>query len=326
MQGLQTLYEHHVGRSSIWHRLVETVVPAFIDPTTDGPQSGRERNWPLIAGYRIRMARERDELALAERLAASMIRYRREVAEKALSKPFDQLSDDESTDIRNLASILAELAQIHQVRDDEACLSGFRESSDLFRRLGNKRMAAAAASSIADTYRDLEEVQDFDQARQWYETVSRLEDPSDHLNRTKLTASIAILAYRQALVSKVAQRPGQEIAALLLESERRLERGLVDIHSTAASLRPLLRRLRAQTLSALGDHLQDSRHFETALAVIRLALREARGDVMETGLIRETAVEIYMNVDRLDLAAHYPPPPPRTSATSDRGQMETWHE
>ncbi|HZF12663.1 MAG TPA: CHAT domain-containing protein [Thermoanaerobaculia bacterium] len=47
MQGLSVLYGH-IGRRVEWKRLLEEVVPSFVEPITEGPLSGREEEWSLV--------------------------------------------------------------------------------------------------------------------------------------------------------------------------------------------------------------------------------------------------------------------------------------
>ncbi|MGQ0605094.1 MAG: CHAT domain-containing protein [Anaerolineales bacterium] len=67
MQGLRSLYGH-TGRRAEWARLVNEIVPGFVDPVTDGPLPGREEEWSLVTAYRVRLAREARQWAEAERL------------------------------------------------------------------------------------------------------------------------------------------------------------------------------------------------------------------------------------------------------------------
>ena len=67
MQGLRALYEE-TGRRAAWRRLVEAVVPDFVDSATDGPLPGREDNWTLVTQYRLDLAREERKWPEAERL------------------------------------------------------------------------------------------------------------------------------------------------------------------------------------------------------------------------------------------------------------------
>ena len=47
MQGLRTLYGH-TGRMAEWARLVDGIVPDFVDPASDSPLAGREEQWGLV--------------------------------------------------------------------------------------------------------------------------------------------------------------------------------------------------------------------------------------------------------------------------------------
>src|ERR1035441_3871279 len=46
MQGLNQLYRH-TGRTTEWSRLVEEIVPDFIDPTNEGPLPGKEEDYGI---------------------------------------------------------------------------------------------------------------------------------------------------------------------------------------------------------------------------------------------------------------------------------------
>ena len=67
IQGLRNLYDQ-TGRRAEWARLVEEIVPDFVDPGSDGPVSGREEDWSIVTGYRVRLARNERQWAEAERL------------------------------------------------------------------------------------------------------------------------------------------------------------------------------------------------------------------------------------------------------------------
>jgi hypothetical protein len=47
MQGLHQLYDH-TGRRAEWTRLVDDIVPEFVDLTTDGSLPGREEYWHFV--------------------------------------------------------------------------------------------------------------------------------------------------------------------------------------------------------------------------------------------------------------------------------------
>jgi hypothetical protein len=56
MQGLNALYDH-TGRRAEWKRLVDEIVPDFVDDA-DGPLLDREEQWSLLTGYRVLLAEE----------------------------------------------------------------------------------------------------------------------------------------------------------------------------------------------------------------------------------------------------------------------------
>ena len=84
---LVTLYEHR-GRRADRNRLVEEIVPDFIDPRTDRPLAGREDAWTLLTGYRVRVAQQSRRWAEAQRLQMSLVDWsRKEAAETLLRAP-----------------------------------------------------------------------------------------------------------------------------------------------------------------------------------------------------------------------------------------------
>src|SRR5260370_39058770 len=76
MQSLQTLYIES-GRNAPWRGLVESIVPQFVDPVTDGPLPGREEAWSLVTQYRVRLARGDRRLREAERLQRARVEWTR---------------------------------------------------------------------------------------------------------------------------------------------------------------------------------------------------------------------------------------------------------
>ena len=78
MQGLRVLYEHR-GRRAEWKRLVDEIVPDFVDPATDGPLPVAKTGWILVTEYRVRLAREMRDWAEAERLQRVRVDWRSSV-------------------------------------------------------------------------------------------------------------------------------------------------------------------------------------------------------------------------------------------------------
>ena len=69
MQGLRTLYVHK-GQAAKWNALVESILPHFIDPLTNLPLPGREKDWRQVTEYRIKIAQQLRNWVLARSLLA----------------------------------------------------------------------------------------------------------------------------------------------------------------------------------------------------------------------------------------------------------------
>ncbi len=65
MQGLRILFGQ-TGHRAEWSRLVDEIVPDFVDLATDGPLPRREEQWDLVTAYRVQLAREAEQLVEAE--------------------------------------------------------------------------------------------------------------------------------------------------------------------------------------------------------------------------------------------------------------------
>ncbi|HSS50683.1 MAG TPA: CHAT domain-containing protein, partial [Thermoanaerobaculia bacterium] len=113
MQGLRNLY-NHTGRRAEWKRLVEEIVPDFVDPKTDGPLPGREERWSLVTEYRVRLAIEERQWAEAERLQTARVDWNRQRAAPALARLADELESGERNTIRTLAASLHDLGEIRR--------------------------------------------------------------------------------------------------------------------------------------------------------------------------------------------------------------------
>ena len=137
MQGLRTLYDH-TGRRAEWARLVQEIVPDFVDPATDGPWPGREEEWSLVTEYRVRLVREARHWAEAERLQGVRVEWDRPRAAPALAVPPDARDAAQRNAIRTLAVSLHELAQIQRELGQPACVASYEESLGLAEQIGDR--------------------------------------------------------------------------------------------------------------------------------------------------------------------------------------------
>jgi hypothetical protein len=144
MQGLDTLY-NDTGRRAAWRRLVNDVVPDFVDPASDGPLAGREDQWSLVTEYRVLLAEEERNWALAERLQWVRVDWNRQRAQPALALTSERRDAMQRNAIRTLAASLNELAGIQREQGNPTCAATYHEALDLADAIGDTGGQATCA-------------------------------------------------------------------------------------------------------------------------------------------------------------------------------------
>ncbi len=210
MQGLDQLYDH-TGRPAEWARLVEGIVPDFVDPTTDGPLPGREDEWSLVTEYRVRLARKARDLAEAERLQRICVEWDRRRAAEALEAPAGVLDDAQRNAVRTLTASLHDLGQVqHELRRPQ-CLDSYQEALDLGERIGDRAMAAVCASSLGNAYALIPSLRDLAEAERWYQRALDLREAHDRLGRARSHGQLGGVAYGRFAEAREAGRPESEL-------------------------------------------------------------------------------------------------------------------
>ena len=166
MQGLRTLYGD-TGRNAAWRRLVETIVPDFIDPATDGPRPGREEDWSLVTSYRFSLARADRSWAEAERLQRICVDWDRKRARPALETAPETRDYRQRHAVRTLTASVHDLAEIQQEKDDPACVGAYREAFDLANAIGDTTLQATCAFNLGRAYRRIAGLRNLDEAERW---------------------------------------------------------------------------------------------------------------------------------------------------------------
>jgi tetratricopeptide (TPR) repeat protein len=214
MQGLRALYDH-TGRRAEWKRLVVEIMPDFVDPASDGPLPGREEQWSLVTGYRVRLAMEARQWAEAERLQRVCVDWDRQRAAPALAafgrgvRP-DALDGAGRNAIHTLAASLHDLAQIQRELGQPECVAAYEETAALMHRIGDPA-EATAAFNLGHAYLTLPAIRDLAQAERWYRRDLELEDPRDHLGRSKTLSQLGLVAYERFKEARAANKPEEEL-------------------------------------------------------------------------------------------------------------------
>jgi tetratricopeptide (TPR) repeat protein len=177
LQGLRVLYER-TGRDGEWARLVAAVTPEFTDPATGGPRPGRDDQWNLVTGYRMRLARHARDWPAATTLQSTLIAWRRDQAAGALAAPLASLTTAQRAQIRNLGAALTQLGMNLLEQEDPGCLPHLQEAPALFQRIGDRPAEAQAAVNLGNAYL-VPGLGDLDQAGHWYQRSLSLRPDSD---------------------------------------------------------------------------------------------------------------------------------------------------
>ncbi|MFN8484637.1 MAG: CHAT domain-containing protein [Anaerolineae bacterium] len=209
MQGLDRLYDHR-GRREEWRRLVEEIVPDFVDAATGGPRPGREEEWRPVMEYRVRLAQEARRWQEAEALQRVTVEWDRRRAADALAAPPASLDDRQRHTVRSLAVTLHELAQIEREQGQSACVAHYEEALALLERIADKPAAASAAFNLGHAYKDLPALRDLAQAETWYRRSLALTPEDDRLGRGQCLGQLGLVARERFAEARAAGRPAQE--------------------------------------------------------------------------------------------------------------------
>jgi tetratricopeptide (TPR) repeat protein len=273
MQGLEVLYDH-TGRRAEWARLVEEIVPDFVDPATDGPLPGREDDWRPVTEYRVLLAEGAREWEKAERLQRMTVERDRERASSALEIRPEKLDHHQRHTTRTLCGSIHELGEIRRELGRTACVECYRESYELALRIDDRPAAAIAAHNLGTAYKGLPEIRDLAEAERWYQRSLELHSEGDRLGRAKCLGQLGSVAYERFRDARNAGKPASELAKHLQSA--------VDLYDQALKLTPVnaIADL-AVYHHQLGNIYDDAGDLDQALAHYRQSIgyEEAQGNL-----------------------------------------------
>jgi tetratricopeptide (TPR) repeat protein len=267
MQGLRFLYGH-TGRRAEWRRLVEEVVPLFVDPASDGPLPGREAQWGLVNDYRVRLLHEERQWAAAARLQALRTDYDRQQAAPLLALPPEQLDSSQRNTLRTLAVSVEMLGHLQREQSDAACVDSYQEALGVFERIGAQTEAAVIAFNLGHAYMgdEVPALRDLAQAEQWYQRSLELRAEGDRLGRGKTQGQLGYVAWERFNEARQAGKP----QAVLLEH---LNAALHAYQQALAMLPPDEVDTRATFHNQLGIIYGEAGQTEQAVAHYRESIR-----------------------------------------------------
>lgn len=225
MQGLDQLYDH-TGRRAEWKRLVEEILPDFVDPESDGPLPGREEGWSLVTDYRVRLALEERQWAEAERLQTVLVDWNRRRATPTLARPAGELEGEERHAVRSLAASLHQLGQIRRELGRAECVPDYEEALELSERIGDRAGAATCAFNLGHAYEELPALHDLDRVESWYRRSLELFEERDRVGRGRCVGQLGFVAYARFFDARTAERPAEELLRHLNEAVSRYQETL----------------------------------------------------------------------------------------------------
>ena len=234
MQGLRVLYDH-TGRRSEWARLVEEIVPDFVDPATDGPLPGGEAEWGLVTEYRVRLAQEARQWPEAELLQRVCVEWDRQQAAAALARPAAELDSRERNAIRTLAVSIHYLADIQREQQQAECAQSYKEVVELCQQIGEQPVEATAAFNLGHAYKNLPALRDLEAAERWYGRSLELHAEGDRLGRGKCVITLGNVAYERFKEARAAGAAKAELLQHLTAALNRYQQALALLPANAVN-------------------------------------------------------------------------------------------
>lgn len=280
MHGLQSLYGH-TGRRAEWARLVNEIVPDYVDPDHEGPLPGREEEWGFVTEYCVMLAQEAREYADAERLQQNHVDWARQGAGAALRVSTETLDAVQQNKIYNLVVSLHKLAQIQCELGNGDCVKGYEEALALAERIGNQTLVAIGAFNLGHAYMQIESIRNLGTAEKWYQYSLKLIGEQDYLAQARCLGQLGDVAWRRFNETRAAGKPRDELVIHLTSGLQYYTRALVLLPKNAVNDRVI-------THNALGIIYSDTGDIDSALSHYRDAIRyrELQSDVYEAAVIR----------------------------------------
>jgi tetratricopeptide (TPR) repeat protein len=299
MQGLRNLYLD-TGRNAAWRRLVETIVPDFIDPATDGPLSGREEAWSLVTQYRVRLVMDDRNWAEAERLQRVRVDWAREHARPALESARETRTDKQRHAIHRLGASVHDLAEIQRHKADPTCAGTYREAFELAEAIDDATAQATCAFNLGNAYGAVADLSNLDEAECWARKGLDLRQPDDALGRGKSLSQLGDIFYRRFREAPKAKRPAAEATNFLSKAAQWYEQALETLPETDITDCGIMHNQLGVIYRHAGDTARALEHYRRAIRY-----RERAGDLFGAGGTRFNVALTLLDADGFDDARAY---------------------
>jgi tetratricopeptide (TPR) repeat protein len=214
MQGLARLYVRR-SRTAEWARLIDETTPDLTDPATNRPLPGRDDQWVILTGYRLRIAIDDRDWSAAARLLTLMIDHHRQAAATALAADPALLGDDERDRIRNLAIDYEQLGVVRYAQGQADCVHSYQQAADICRRIDDRLELANLAFHLGNAYLDIPELRDLDRAEHHYRESLTLRGEHDRFSCGAVSGQLGTVAWERLLDARASGAPATVLDAHL---------------------------------------------------------------------------------------------------------------
>ncbi|MDJ0835941.1 MAG: tetratricopeptide repeat protein [Acidobacteriota bacterium] len=297
MQGLGELYGH-TGRRAEWVRLVEEIVPDFVDPETNGPLSGREEKWSLVTQYRVHLAKETRQWKKAEELQKARVEWNRKAAAPFLEADPKTLTDAHRNTVRTLMASLHDLGEIQRKGGDTQCVQAYEASLAIAEQIEDRPGAATCAYNLGSAYEEIDTIRDLKEAESWYCRSYDLRD--DNQGHGRCLTQLGYIALERFKEAKATEEPGEVLLKHLQDAERYYLQALELIPANAVNDRAVAHTVLGNIYGHAGQIDQSLQHNRDAIR-----LHEAGGNIYVAGQTRSNAAVFLLNAGRLEDAQAY---------------------
>jgi len=296
MVGLYWSYDQ-TGRWEEWRRLVDEIVPFFVDLKTDGPIPRLEEYWSAVTSYRVKLAIQSLQWDDALKLQKRLINWDREKAGLALASNPNKIDEIARFAVRNYITSLNDLAFIQLNIGDTLCVQSYKEAINESEKYGFDQEAATYSMNLGNAYRELAIIRNLDQSEYWYRRSMDLIPKSDVLGHGQCLLNLGLVAEDRFVDTKEAGRPEGKY----LEVARKFYQKSLEVLPLNAA------EDRAKVHNALGGAYGYAGMFDEALGHYHLAIRygDELGDNFWAGIYRRNAAVNLAIALRLSDAIEY---------------------
>ncbi|MGE0082806.1 MAG: CHAT domain-containing protein [Desulfococcaceae bacterium] len=270
MQGLRCLYDQ-VGKRTEWKRLVEEIVPDYIDITTDAPLPGREEKWGLIMEYRVRMAMEEYDWYEAERLQTACVEFSRKKAAQYLQIPSENIESSGKNILHSLSASLNLLSGIQRKMGKANCVDNDKEAFSILTHSGDNAGAAVCALNIGEAYQEIPAIRNLEEVEKWYKRSIGLRNKKDHNGKGNCLIHLGLLAYKRFEEVQKGIKPKEIMIDHLINALNYCHNALKIIHPNAVNLLMSAHNTLGLIYDKTGNNDQSVSHYMKSIQFAEIA-------------------------------------------------------